>query len=256
MLRIGVELLAGAGSGELLADVRAYEAAGADLVWLARATDGTDGPPGFEPLTLLAAAAAVTSRVRLAASMAVASPWPPALAAHAVATLHALSGGRVAVGLEAAGRDPGAPPADRVAGVLRAAGASILVCGRHPDEELLALAARLGDGLVLDLGLGLGLGVSSGQGLALDTAASAAADEASAAFARVVELRSGAGVDAAFECWSRVPAPAGRPQWREVLDAHGSTGATGLIVAHAPNLLDILRNPEEDDRQDLSMAIG
>jgi hypothetical protein len=27
-------------------------------------------------------------------------------------------------------------------------------------------------------------------------------------------------------------------------------------VPHAPNLLDILRNPEEDDRQDLAMATG
>jgi hypothetical protein len=42
-----------------------------------------------------------------------------------------------------------------------------------------------------------------------------------------------------------------------MLRDYGRTGATGIIVSHAPNLLDILRNPDsEDDRQDLQIATG
>jgi hypothetical protein len=58
------------------------------------------------------------------------------------------------------------------------------------------------------------------------------------------------------ERWPRVPAPTGRAAWRELHETHAAAGATGLVVAHAPNLLDILRNPEEDDRGDLAMAVG
>src|SRR5262249_558128 len=50
--------------------------------------------------------------------------------------------------------------------------------------------------------------------------------------------------------------PASRSAWRELLAGYADVGATGVIVNHAPNLLDILRNPEEDDRQDLGMAVG
>jgi hypothetical protein len=58
------------------------------------------------------------------------------------------------------------------------------------------------------------------------------------------------------ELWTRVPAPDGRAAWREALQAAEAEHATGVVVPHAPNLLDILRNPEEDDRQDLAMATG
>jgi alkanesulfonate monooxygenase SsuD/methylene tetrahydromethanopterin reductase-like flavin-dependent oxidoreductase (luciferase family) len=58
------------------------------------------------------------------------------------------------------------------------------------------------------------------------------------------------------ELWARVPAPAGRAAWREALEAAEAGHAAGVVVLHAPNLLDILRNPEEDDRQDLAMATG
>jgi alkanesulfonate monooxygenase SsuD/methylene tetrahydromethanopterin reductase-like flavin-dependent oxidoreductase (luciferase family) len=229
MLRIGIELSLGAPtSGELLADVRAYEEAGAELVWLAPA--GTERP-GFEPLTLLAAAATVTSRTRLATVLPAAPPWPDALLGRVVATLAELGRGRIVLGLEATG---GGPAAGEAARVLRAAGAGLLAWGLLPDDRLVALAARVGDGLVVGGG----------------------PDAAADAFQRVRELRDREPAGATLELWARTPAPRGRAEWRELLAAHGETGATGLLVAHAPNLLDILRNPEEDDRQDLAMATG
>ena len=65
-----------------------------------------------------------------------------------------------------------------------------------------------------------------------------------------------AGAPETFELWGRVGAPGGRAEWRQALDTYAELGATGIVVAHAANLLDILRNPEEDDRQDLAMAVG
>ena len=73
-LRIAVELPSALVSpGEFLADVQAYEAAGADAVWLA--------PASLEPLTLLAATTAVPSRTGLAAAMPAGSAWPVSTAA-------------------------------------------------------------------------------------------------------------------------------------------------------------------------------
>jgi hypothetical protein len=175
-LRIVVEVPSGdLTPGEFLADVQAYEAAGAHAVWLTAAS--------LEPLTLLAAAAAVTSRVRLIAPAPAPGRWPEDLLSSVTATLRHLSQNRVALGV---------------------------------------------DGLVSDL------------------------DAAAEAFARVRGERTAPDV----ELWARVPAPAGRAAWREALARCEEVDATGVVVPHAPNLLDILRNPEEDDRQDLAMATG
>lgn len=209
-LRIAVELPSDLVSpGEFLADVQAYEAAGADAVWLA--------PASLEPLTLLAAAAAVTSRIGLAAAMPAGSAWPADLLAGVVLTLRRLSRDRVAFVVDAA-----AAP-DAIGGLRPAAGdRRLLVDGPDPS------AARLGDGLVCDL--------------------EAAAD----AFERARAQRP----DPDFELWVRVPVATGRQAWRDSLTAAEALAATGVVAAHAPNLLDILRNPEEDDRQDLAMATG
>ena len=186
MLRVAVELPASfASAGEFLADAQAYEAAGADTIWV--------GAAGQEPLVLLAALAVVTSRARLGAPAPATPPWPAELHARVVAALQRLSRDRVVLGVPA--EAAAAPPAE---------GASLLVCGGEPDE--------------------------------------------------VARMR--AGVPDGLEVWARVPAPGGRSEWRELHAAYAGTGVTGVIVPHAPNLLDILRNPEEDDRQDLSMAVG
>jgi hypothetical protein len=219
MLRIGVELpLTLATAGEFLADVQAYEAAGVESLWLSSPPERD--APGFEPLTLLAATAVVTARARLGAMMRAGSPWPAALLTNVVTTLAELSRGRVLVGIETDGR----APIDELAGALRAAGASVFLHDDGRSERLPSLGAGMAGGIV-----------STGTG----------ADELAARFA-----------ETELELWVRVAAPGGRAAWREMLTAHEAAGATGVIVAHAPNLLDILRNPEEDDRQDLAMAVG
>jgi Luciferase-like monooxygenase len=223
MLRIAVELSPDfASAGEFLADARAYEAAGAEAVWLARSTEGLDR------LSLLAACAAVTSRIRLATALAESDPWQPALLPDVLRTLDRLSRGRVVLGVEAA-----AATEERIA-ALRSGGrrGPILVAGA--DDHAVVCATRLGDGLLCP------------------------AEAAGGAFPRARATRPEPGTGAAdpFELWARVPAPAGRAAWRELLDEYVAIGATGVVVAHAPNLLDILRNPEEDDRQDLAMAVG
>jgi hypothetical protein len=83
-MKIGVELRLGDGDpGELLADARAFEAAGADSVWVV-------AREGQEPWILGAALAAVTWRVRL---VVVAVDR-----AEARATLERVSRGRLRVG--------------------------------------------------------------------------------------------------------------------------------------------------------------
>src|SRR5215469_11781865 len=77
--------------GEFLADVQAYEAAGADAVWLT--------PAALEPLTLLAAAAAVTSRIELVGWLPAPGSWLAAPLAAVVTTLRRLSRERVAFGV-------------------------------------------------------------------------------------------------------------------------------------------------------------
>ena len=124
-------------------------------------------------------------------------------------------------------------PAVRIHESVRPAGPPLLVGGFQ--EPGLRRAARLGDGFI-----------SGGGDL----------DRVRAQFGRVLELREELGRSGDFELWAQVRPPASRQAWRDLLAAHEELGATGVIVDHAPNLLDILRNPQEDDRQDLSMAVG
>lgn len=63
-------------------------------------------------------------------------------------------------------------------------------------------------------------------------------------------------LDSGSEAWHEVEVPQGRAAWRESLDAAREAGATGVVVAYDPRLIDILRNPLEDDRQDLQVAQG
>ena len=58
--------------------------------------------------------------------------------------------------------------------------------------------------------------------------------------------------------WVEVPAPEGRAEWRRLRTEHEAAGTAGLLLAYDPRLLDLLRNPDqEDDRsQDLQLAQG
>lgn len=225
MPRVAVELPPDFGSaGEFLADAQAYEAAGAEAVWLGRSREG------LEPLALLAAWAAVTSRARLGATLPATSLWAPEPLSGVLRALDRLSRDRVVLAVEA-----GLATEELAAALEAGTGRRrpMLVAG--DDDEAVARAVHVGDGLVCPA-----------------TAAATAFPRARAALAA---REAGTAADP-FELWARVAAPAGRAAWRELLEGCEAIGATGVVVAHAPNLLDILRNPEEDDRQDLAMAVG
>jgi hypothetical protein len=88
-MRVGIRLPAVFDdAGEFLADAAAFDAAGADLLWLAAK------PGELEALVLLAAVAAVAPRTCLGAALASGEAWPPALLDQAEATLRRLSRGR------------------------------------------------------------------------------------------------------------------------------------------------------------------
>jgi alkanesulfonate monooxygenase SsuD/methylene tetrahydromethanopterin reductase-like flavin-dependent oxidoreductase (luciferase family) len=60
------------------------------------------------------------------------------------------------------------------------------------------------------------------------------------------------------EGWVEVAAPEGRAAWRELRARHAAAGTVGILLAYDPRLVDLLRNPDqEDDRsQDLQLAQG
>src|SRR5436305_1609343 len=53
------------------------------------------------------------------------------------------------------------------------------------------------------------------------------------------------------ESWAEVAMPADRDAWTAMVQEHEKAGATGVLVPWDPRLLDLLRNPEPDDRTDL-----
>jgi alkanesulfonate monooxygenase SsuD/methylene tetrahydromethanopterin reductase-like flavin-dependent oxidoreductase (luciferase family) len=139
-----------ADSGEYLADARAYDAAGADCLWIAAG-------PEADALTLLAALAAVTGRTGLG----IIAGSPVAVRAlegdERLKTLQRLARGRLRIGVASSGgvEDQGErwlrveAPADRAAwraaleSVTKAGAAGVLVAAdprlvdllRHPADE-------------------------------------------------------------------------------------------------------------------------
>src|SRR5262245_8787891 len=58
------------------------------------------------------------------------------------------------------------------------------------------------------------------------------------------------------ETWVEEETPNDRESWAAMVRAHEDAGATGVIVPWDPRLVDLLRNPEPDDRGDLLMSTG
>jgi hypothetical protein len=58
------------------------------------------------------------------------------------------------------------------------------------------------------------------------------------------------------ETWARVPVPSDRPSWAAMLTEQEAAGTHGVIVDWDPRLIDLLRNPEPEDRSDLLMSTG
>ena len=87
----------------LLALAERAEAAGFDSVWIG---DSLTARPRHEPLTLLAAAAARTRRVRLGTAVLLPALRPPVVLAHVVGTLDRIAGGRLVLGVGIAADTP------------------------------------------------------------------------------------------------------------------------------------------------------
>ena len=60
----------------------------------------------------------------------------------------------------------------------------------------------------------------------------------------------------AHERWVPIVLPADRASWAAVLHDHEEAGATGVVVPWDERLIDLLRNPEPEDRSDLLMSTG
>jgi len=58
------------------------------------------------------------------------------------------------------------------------------------------------------------------------------------------------------ESWARVAMPADRESWATMLREQEGAGADGVIVNWDARLVDLLRNPDPDDRSDLLMSTG
>jgi hypothetical protein len=165
MLQIGVQVTPRFERlGEFLADVRALDAVGAHSLWL----DGDE-----DPWLVLAAAAAVTGRMRLVLPTAAATVDAPPLRAQRLATLQRLAQQRV------------------------------IVC--DPPVDVTADA---------------GAPMPAGR-------------------------------------WVRIALPADISGWRALLHACEQAGVAGVVVRNDHRLLDLLRNPDQDDdRSDLQLAQG
>jgi probable F420-dependent oxidoreductase len=90
-------------TGPLLTMAERAEAAGFDSVWIG---DSITARPRHEPLTLMAAVAARTRRVRLGTGVLLPALRPPVVLAHVIGTLDRVAEGRVILGVGIAADTP------------------------------------------------------------------------------------------------------------------------------------------------------
>lgn len=117
------------------------ESAGLDSVWVG---DSLTAKPRLEPLSTLAAVAAVTSNVRLGTAVLLAALRHPVLLAQTCATLDVISGGRLVIGAGVGG-------AFNEAQVREWEAASVEARSRASRlEEIVCIVRALGSGTPLD----------------------------------------------------------------------------------------------------------
>src|ERR1700684_148067 len=114
--------------GDIPAAAQLAEDRGFESVWSVDQLVAGTGVPVLDSLTALAAAAAVTQRVKLGVGVLIVPLRPVAWTAKQVATLQYLSGDRVLLGIGAGG--------DRHAGSWDAVGVPRRERGRRTDEAL------------------------------------------------------------------------------------------------------------------------
>ena len=218
MLRIGVVIPGEVGHpGELLADARALETAGAETLWLDIGAQ--------DPWMLAAALSTVTSRARLGLELA--SPEDGATWAARARTLQRLTRGRAVLRADAGGLEAVVELAHALDGCR--------VFGQTDDEDEWARVARVADGLLV---------------------AGTTAEDDGSRLERAVALARDAGRPAPAELWVQVKIPEDRARWRHACATYGALGVTGLVVPHDARLVDLLRSDEDDDRSDLTLAQG
>lgn len=178
------------------------------------------GGPSAEPWILLGAIAAAAHRVRLGTMIDSAAE-----SASALDILARLSGGRVVIGI-APGRD-----LLRSVELLRTSSSGtppppiLVTCGSGAEA---AQSALLADGVTVPGG-----------------------DDV------VRGLREAQQGDREFELWAEIPIPTDRADWVQTVAAYEAAGATGIIIAWDPRIIDLLRGAgEQDDRTDLLIATG
>lgn len=221
MLKIGVRLPRRfEDSGDYLADARAMESAGADSLWL--------DDEGYDPWLLLAGMATVTSRIRLIAPVSSAERRDPQTLGVRVATLSRLSRGRTALA---------------VTGIAES---SVGV------DAVIELARRVQCCAILETAGDRRAGLADGL---------VGFDESPELFRAAVEpvarFREREKLLSPFELWAAIKMPDDRETWRRLRREYEEAGATGIIVALDPRLLDLVRNgDEEEDRSDLGLAQG
>ncbi|HEU5320171.1 MAG TPA: LLM class flavin-dependent oxidoreductase [Methylomirabilota bacterium] len=136
-MKIGIALpaqVAGATRRDVLGFAERAERHGLDSVWVLDRLVY----PSLAPLPLLAAAAAVTQRVRIGTSILLATLWNPMLLAKEAATVQTLSEGRLILGMAIGAREPD----------FQAAGVSLKSRRRRIDETITLLRQALGGGAV------------------------------------------------------------------------------------------------------------
>src|SRR5579872_4300061 len=62
--------------------------------------------------------------------------------------------------------------------------------------------------------------------------------------------------DGHIEVWVAIPFPPDREAWARTLNQYEAAGAGGVIVPWNARVVDLLRNPEADDRTDLLISTG
>ncbi|TME04845.1 MAG: hypothetical protein E6I53_15450 [Chloroflexi bacterium] len=118
---------------------------------------------------------------------------------------------------------------------LEAAGAEMVGLDAESDEQRVLMGAIAA--------------VTSRIKLLLATPKSAAILERLSRGRTVLELP-------ADEAWVTIAMPADRDSWASVMREQEAAGVTGVTVAWDPRLIDLLRNPEPEDRSDLLMSTG
>lgn len=146
---------------------------------------------------------------------------------------------RIGVRLTLAG-DPGELFAD--ARALEAAGAHSLWFDAADAEPYVALAA---------------IAAVTWRALLVASGAASAPGRATCEALARGRLRVGEELARSGERWIHADFPADRAAWRATRAAASASGAAGIVLRNDPRLLDLLRNPDqEDDRADLNIAVG